>query len=72
MNSDVFFDKEANEQNFKEFASSYDILHLAMHTIIDDINPMYSKLAFTELPNDTIEDGLGYHIYWYHGTAAPC
>ncbi|MBA7546987.1 hypothetical protein ES705_39389 [subsurface metagenome] len=57
-NSDVFFDKEASEKNFKDLVSSYDILHLAMHTIIDDINPMYSKLAFTELPNDTIEDGL--------------
>ncbi|MBE9510188.1 MAG: CHAT domain-containing protein, partial [Bacteroidetes bacterium] len=57
-NSDVFFDKEASERNFKNLASSYDILHLAMHTIIDDSNPMYSKLAFTELPNDTIENGL--------------
>ena len=57
-NSDVFLDKEANEKNFKDLVSSYDILHLAMHTIIDDSNPMYSKLAFTRLPNDTIEDGL--------------
>jgi len=57
-NSDVFFDNEASEKNFKDLASSYDILHLAMHTIIDDTNPMYSKLAFTELQNDTIEDGL--------------
>jgi len=57
-NSDIFFDKEATEKNFKDLVSSYDILHLAMHTIIDDSNPMYTKLAFTELPDDTIEDGL--------------
>ncbi|MCD6565231.1 MAG: CHAT domain-containing protein, partial [Bacteroidales bacterium] len=57
-NSDVFFDNEASEKNFKDLAPSYDILHLAMHTIIDDSNPLYSKLAFTELADDTIEDGL--------------
>ncbi|MCH7658610.1 MAG: CHAT domain-containing protein, partial [Bacteroidetes bacterium] len=58
MNSDVFFDKDASEKNFKDLAPSYDILHLAMHTIIDDTNPMFSKLVFTELPGDTVEDGL--------------
>ncbi len=27
---------------------NYDILHLAMHTIVNNEDPMYSKLAFTQ------------------------
>jgi len=46
FNSDVWLDKKATENNFKENASDYAILHLAMHTILDDTNPMYSKLVF--------------------------
>ena len=49
---------EATEANFKENAHHYDILHLAMHTLINDENPMYSKLVFT-LNNDTIEENDG-------------
>jgi CHAT domain-containing protein/tetratricopeptide (TPR) repeat protein len=55
--SDIFRDKDATETNFKRVAGNYDILHLAMHTIIDNKNPMFSKLIFT-LSDDTINDGL--------------
>ena len=47
---------EASETSFKQLASGYDILHLAMHTVINDSLPMFSKLVFSTL-NDTIEDG---------------
>ncbi|MCT4603818.1 MAG: CHAT domain-containing protein, partial [Marinifilum sp.] len=57
MKGDLYLDDLATEQNFKNNASNYDVLHLAMHTIIDDENPMYSKLVFTQT-NDTIQDGL--------------
>jgi CHAT domain-containing protein len=57
IGGDVYIDSEANEANFKKNASYYDILHLAMHTIIDDTNPMYSKMVFTQT-NDSIEDGF--------------
>ncbi len=50
-------DGEATERNFKRYAPGYNILHMAMHTLIDEINPMFSKLVFTQ-DNDTIEDGL--------------
>ncbi len=53
----LFVDEVATEANFKENASQYDVLHLAMHTIIDDQNPMYSKLVFTQ-NSDTVQDGL--------------
>ncbi|MCD6112881.1 MAG: tetratricopeptide repeat protein, partial [Bacteroidales bacterium] len=51
----IFKNREATESNFKKYAKDYDILNLAMHTIIDDENPMYSKLVFnneTDLEND--------------------
>jgi CHAT domain-containing protein/tetratricopeptide (TPR) repeat protein len=57
IGGDVYIDNEANEANFKKNASNYDILHLAMHTVIDDTNPMYSKMVFTQT-NDSTEDGF--------------
>ncbi len=60
----VFRDEQASEANFKRFAPEGDIIHLAMHTVIDDENPMFSKLAFT-LGQEGEEDGLlnTYEIY---------
>jgi CHAT domain-containing protein len=37
---------EATEANFRENAANFDILHLAMHTLINDSLPMFSRLAF--------------------------
>ena len=54
----VLMGENATESNFKALSSEYDILHLAMHTLIDDENPLYSKLAFTYIPGDTLEDGF--------------
>jgi CHAT domain-containing protein len=55
--SKVFDDGNATEENFKKYAGNYSILHLAMHTIINNDNPLYSKLVFYHT-NDTVEDGL--------------
>lgn len=57
ISGDLFIDEQATEANFKANASDYDVLHLAMHTIIDDENPMFSKLVFTQ-NSDSLEDGL--------------
>ncbi|MCK5028643.1 MAG: CHAT domain-containing protein [Bacteroidales bacterium] len=57
IGGDVYVDNKASEANFKKKACNYDILHLAMHTIIDDTNPMYSKMVFTQT-NDSAEDGF--------------
>jgi CHAT domain-containing protein len=64
MNTDVFQDFNATETNFKNSAPDYKVLHLAMHTILDDNNPLYSKLAFTQMV-DSLEDGFlhTYEIY---------
>ena len=55
--SKVYKNKLASEANFKKTAGNYNIIHLAMHTVIDDKNPMYSKMIFTR-QQDNAEDGL--------------
>jgi CHAT domain-containing protein len=52
FDGDVFKGKNATLKNFKDNTSDYGILHLAMHTMIDDENPMYSKLAFEQSEGD--------------------
>ncbi len=55
---------DATENNFKKDAGNFGILHLAMHTLINDSDPLASKLVFT-LDNDTAEDGFlnAYEVY---------
>lgn len=52
----------ATEANFKKEAKNYNILHLAMHALIDDTNPMNSKLVFAQNETDEQEDGY-LHTY---------
>lgn len=64
--SKVFINEMATEANFKKYAADYNVLHLAMHTIMKDDAPLYSMLAFTNADNnDTIEDNklFAYEIY---------
>ncbi len=43
----AFLGNEAREETFKSHAPGYDIIHLAMHTLVDDRHPAYSKMLFT-------------------------
>jgi CHAT domain-containing protein len=64
--SRVFLNEEATEANFKKYAPDYNVLHLAMHTIMKDENPLHSLLAFTNVENaDSTEDNklYAYEIY---------
>lgn len=56
--------EDATEDEFKKWASSYSILHFAMHTRIDDDNPLSSMLSFYPY-GETREDGVlhTYEIY---------
>jgi len=65
LDGDILIGDDAQESNFKNVAHKYDIIHLAMHALIDDQNPMYSKLAFTGNKNDSINDGFlnAYELY---------
>ena len=51
----------ATEYNFKQQSRKAGIIHLASHSLINDEEPLYSKLIF-DSRNDTIEDGL-LHTY---------
>ena len=52
---------EATEKEFKKRAGQAGIIHLATHAILNNENPMASRLVFSS-PEDTLEDGL-LHIY---------
>ncbi len=60
-NGKSLLNEEATEENFKRLAGSAGIIHIASHTIIDDTEPMNSKLVFSP-GADTLEDGL-LHTY---------
>ena len=64
MKGKALIGDDATESNFMINAAKYGILHFAMHTLIDDEDPMASKLIFTQ-NNDSTEDGLlnAYEIY---------
>jgi CHAT domain-containing protein/Tfp pilus assembly protein PilF len=59
--SDIFMNTAADEAHFKSSAGNYRILHLAMHGLLDEANPMFSKLVFT-YSHDSTEDG---YLYTY-------
>src|SRR5690554_5651057 len=46
FNGDLFLGDAATKSNFVENSSDYDMLHLAMHAIIDEENPELSNLIF--------------------------
>ncbi|MGI9545058.1 MAG: tetratricopeptide repeat protein, partial [Cyclobacteriaceae bacterium] len=64
FNGHTYTGSEATEMLFKGEGGKYQILHLAMHAIIDEENPLLSKLIFTQ-DNDTLEDGFlnAYELY---------
>jgi CHAT domain-containing protein len=60
----LYENDEAKETVYKNESGRYDIIHLAMHTILNDKDPMYSTLIFSR-ENDSTEDGYlkTYEIY---------
>lgn len=54
-------DTASTETYFKNHADDYGILHLAMHSIINNADPASSKLLFSQ-QEDTLNDGQ-LHIY---------
>jgi CHAT domain-containing protein len=60
----AFTGNAATEGVYKREAPEYDIIHMAMHTLINDENPLYSKMIFAESPG-AADDGLlnTYEVY---------
>ena len=56
--SRVFLGSEAGKKTFKIEAGKYAVIHLATHGILDDLNPMYSRLVMARADNDPDDDGL--------------
>jgi len=55
---------DATEEKFKKMALNYDVLHLAMHGIVNNEYPMFSKLVFTHAGDSANEGFLNtYEIY---------
>lgn len=52
----------ATKRAFIETAPRFGLIHLAMHTLLDDENPLYSKLVFHQ--EDTASSAIfGYELY---------
>ncbi|MBK7132509.1 MAG: CHAT domain-containing protein [Bacteroidales bacterium] len=60
----LYENSDAKESSFKKESGNYDILHLAMHTVLNDKDPMHSTLIFSP-EADTLEDRYlkTYEIY---------
>ncbi len=60
----AFTGAEASEGAFKREVKNYKIIHLAMHTLVDDSRPAFSRMLFTPSGGDT-EDGMlnTYEVY---------
>lgn len=52
----ALFESDATEMAFKNLMNDYSILHLSMHALIDDEDPMNSKFLFNH-ESDSVEDG---------------
>lgn len=61
---EIFMKEQATERVFKKISGDYEILHLALHTMIDKDNPMYSKMIFSNIPDSTEDQMLNaYEVY---------
>jgi len=61
----IFTQSDATEALFKQKATNYQILHLAMHALVDDEDASNSRLVFSK-GNDPQEDGY-LHLYELYG-----
>ncbi len=50
--------KEATEAQFREKGTAYDVIHFASHGLLDEENPLFSKLVFSPYSVDSINDGF--------------
>lgn len=65
LTGEVEIGAEANESNFKLLAPNYNILHIASHAVVNNENPIYSKLIFSNIDSLQKEDGNLYSFEIY-------
>ena len=56
--SKVLVRDKATEEEVKNEAERYSLLHFATHAILDDHNPMYSRIILSRPKDDTRQDGM--------------
>lgn len=56
--------EEANEEHFKQKVNNFNVLHFAMHGLMDETRPMNSQLLFSTSA-DSVDDGslFAYELY---------
>ncbi len=52
LGGDVYLNESATVSRFKEIASDYRILHIATHSVVDNINPLRSRLVFSPVTEE--------------------
>ncbi len=62
MGGKAYLGTEASEEIFKQVATRAGIIHMAMHTLLDDRNPLYSGLVFSQDKDTSHEDNF-LHTY---------
>jgi CHAT domain-containing protein len=64
VGGDLFAGNSASENTFKCVASKYKVIHIASHTILDEIVPTLSSIILTSR-SDSTDDGLlhSYELY---------
>ena len=58
LEGDAFLGEMSTERMFKDTSYHYDILHLAMHGVYDDTNPLNSHLVFTKTGEEAEDNFL--------------
>ena len=54
----------ATESAYKKLAGGFDIIHLAMHTLINNQNPVFSKMIFSASDGNIKNNGLNaFEVY---------
>lgn len=56
--SRVLVENQAQEKTVKSEAGRYSVLHFATHALLDDANPMYSRIVLSRNVETSEEDGL--------------
>ncbi|MCA1755840.1 MAG: CHAT domain-containing protein [Bacteroidales bacterium] len=64
LGGELYLDSEATESRFRQRANSMPVIHLAMHTLLNDSEPMYSRMVF-DFNDDGPNDGRlnTYEVY---------
>jgi CHAT domain-containing protein len=62
FNSTIYVNEKASKIRFLDCTDEADILHLALHTVISDIKPLYSALYFSSDDNPGIDTMFTYEI----------